>query len=201
MESARCRKWRRPPMDRHRHRLFPPQPSQDGRIAGAGRGRPPRRIGSVRRGGHLQIVSFAEFAVHDGSLLFCRRHRHRDAGNGRSSFVDSSGREGVVTVRLRRCLRLTAPRPHRRKFLPSCRHHPDGSCFAASDHASSSPPASYWQGRASVWLVCVSPSRCGHEPRTAPQPSRIHLRPPSPTPRSTAANAESVPALAVAGTS
>ena len=73
--------------------------------------------------------------------------------------------------------------------------------IAVSDHASSSPAASYCQGRASVWLVCGSPFRCGSDRRSLPQPSRIRLRPPAPTPRSTAANEQPVPALAVAGPS
>ena len=42
------------------------------------------------------------------------------------SFINPAG-EGVVTIRLRRCLRLTAPRPRHRRLLPSCRHHPAGS--------------------------------------------------------------------------
>ena len=35
--------------------------------------------------------------------------------------------------------------------------------IAVSDHASSSPTVGYCQGRASVWLVCGSPSRCGSD--------------------------------------
>ena len=86
-------------------------------------------------------------------------------------------------------------------FLPIRRHHPAGSCFAVSDHASFLPIASLRQERASVWLVCGSPFRCGYERRSAPQPSRIRLRPPAPTPRRTAANEQPVQSLAAAGPS
>ena len=93
--STRCRERPGPPVDRrHRQTSLFPQPPQDGRIAGAKRQRPPRPAHAVRRRGQLPKVLFAEFAFHDDSLLFCRRHRRRSVGNGRGSFAYSSGRGG-----------------------------------------------------------------------------------------------------------
>ena len=74
------------------------------------------------------------------SLLLCRRHRRPRASVAARSHIHPAG-DGVVTVRLRRCLRLTAPRPRHRQFLPVCRHHPPlqhaetvgGSCLVIAN--------------------------------------------------------------------
>ena len=70
------------------------------------------------------------------------------AGGRRRAAGSSSGRHHARATEL---------------FLLFRRHHLAGSCFAVSDHASSSPPVGYCQGRASVWLVCGSPFRCGSD--------------------------------------
>ena len=65
------------------------------------------------------------------SLLFMMIHSFFVAATAAEASATVAARshihpagEGVVTIRLRRCLRLTAPRPRHRQFLSICWHHP-----------------------------------------------------------------------------
>ena len=92
--STRCRERPGPPVGRQRQTLLLPQPPQNRPITAPAENRPPRPGCAMRRRAQLAEVSFAEFAFHDDSLLFCRRHRRRSVGSGRGSFAYSSGRGG-----------------------------------------------------------------------------------------------------------
>ena len=117
-------------------------------------------ISAVRR--HRRPPSFGRgfyygrwrrFVCHRPSIHRCPRSRlllFRRCGF--ACALAAPAGEGVVPPELRPD--VTTPAPPNCFFLP-CRHHPAGSYFAASDHASSSPPAGYCQGRASVRLACV----------------------------------------------
>ena len=92
---------------------------------------------------------------------------------------------GSPCGRRRRAAGTSSGRHHARAaevFLPIRRHHPAGSFLAVSDHASSSPPAGYCPGRASVRLACVCAGSGAAAFLAATCPG-LRLRPPSPTPR------------------
>ena len=187
----------------------PPPPPSAWRffLPASGNGANKLPVSTVRR--HRRPPSFGRgfyygrwrrFVCHRPSIHRCPRSRlllFRRCGF--ACALAAPAGEGVVPPELRPD--ATTPAPPTCSFRSVGIIRPVSVLKPVADHASSSPPAGYCQRRASVWLVCGSPSRCGHDRRSAPQPSRIRLRPPAPTPRRTAANEQPVPALAVAGPS